>query len=407
MTTTTEGPDQIHIRSSSAQPTSPPPWATPSAHKDGGALRAEPTQMTALRSSAPLKALHFPADRGFQQALLRRVNDYFASVAPRRAQGDAGLHLKTALILGASASCYALLLVSSRWWQAVPLAVALGFLAALIGFNIQHDGGHRAYSPVPWRNRLAAATLDLIGGSSYLWHWKHAVFHHGRANVSGHDTDISVGRLVRLEPQQRREFFHRWQFIYIWALYGLMTVRWQCYDDFREVIGGAIGPHRIPRPRGIELTIFAVGKLLFIGLAFGVPLLFQPPWCVLLGYLIASATLGITLAVVFQLAHNTALVEFPAAPAASGLMPHSWAEHQVLTAADFSRSNSVLTWLLGGLNFQIEHHLLPHISHVHYPALSPLVEATCREHGLPYREHRSLASGLAAHVAWLRHLGRG
>ena len=362
--------------------------------------------MTIDHSPTSLTALHFPPDRGFQQALLRRVNDHFASVAPRRRQGNAALRLKTALILGASAGCYGLLLLASTWWQAVPLAAALGFLAALIGFNVQHDGGHRAYSPVRWRNRLAAATLDLIGGSSYLWHWKHAVFHHGRANVAGHDTDISVGRLVRLEPQQPREFFHRWQYLYIWPLYGLMTIRWQCYDDFREVLNGAIGPHRIPRPRGIELAIFGLGKLLFFSLVFFVPLLFQPLWCVLIGYLIASATLGITLAVVFQLAHNTALVDFPQAPEASGLMPHSWAEHQVLTAADFSRSNTVLTWLLGGLNFQIEHHLLPHISHVHYPALSPLVEATCREHGLPFREHRSLSMGIAAHVAWLRHLGR-
>lgn len=336
---------------------------------------------------------------------MQRVDAYFAGVA-LAPQGDLSLRLKTTVILGASVTCYGLLLVATSWWQAVPLALALGMLAALIGFNIQHDGGHRAYSPVRWRNRLAAATLDLIGGSSYLWQWKHAIFHHGRANIAGHDTDINVGRLVRLEPQQRREFFHRWQFIYIWALYGLMTIRWQCYDDFREVVTGTIGPHRIPRPRGLELLIFILGKLCFIGAILIIPLFFQPWWCVAVGYALASATLGITLAVVFQLAHNTALVAFPRAPDESGLMPHTWAEHQVLTSANFSRSSAVLTWLLGGLNFQIEHHLFPHISHVHYPALSPLVEATCREHGIPYREHRTFLAGVVAHAAWLRHLGR-
>ncbi len=336
---------------------------------------------------------------------MQRVNAYFADVA-LVPQGDLSLRLKTIAILCASATCYGLLLAATSWWQAVPLALALGMLAALIGFNIQHDGGHRAYSPVRWRNRLAAAALDVIGGSSYLWQWKHAIFHHGRPNIAGHDTDINVGRLVRLEPQQQREFFHRWQFIYIWALYGLMTIRWQCYDDFREVVTGTIGLHRIPRPRGFELLIFISGKLCFIGLVLIIPLFFHPWWCVLIGYALASMLLGITLAVVFQLAHNTALVAFPHAPDESGLMPHTWAEHQVLTAANFSRSNTVLTWLLGGLNFQIEHHLFPHISHVHYPALSPLVEATCREHGVPYREHRNFFAGVVAHAAWLRHLGR-
>ncbi len=330
--------------------------------------------------------------------------EYFRTTGQTR--GTWGLWLKSALLLATYAGSYVLLVFfATTWLQAVPLAILLGVTAALVGFNIQHDGGHQAYSVSAWRNRLAAAALDLIGASSYLWHWKHAVFHHGFSNLSGHDTDISVGRVLRLEPHQARLPHHRWQHVYIWFLYGLMAARWQLYDDFREVINGAIGPHRIPRPRGRELAIFIVGKIVFIGLALVLPMVFHPIWAVLLLYGLASYTLGFVLSVTFQLAHNTALVEFPTPPA-DGRLTHSWAEHQLLTTADFSRRSRVVTWLLGGLNFQIEHHLFPQISHVHYPALSPIIEATCREHGLVFREHQTFIGGVRAHFRWLRELGR-
>jgi linoleoyl-CoA desaturase len=349
--------------------------------------------------------LSFPPDDGFQRALHQRVMAYVATLPERRTDGGWTLIGKTTLLLAATALCYGLLVfIANAWWQALPLAVLLGLLAALIGFNIQHDGGHRAFSTIQWRNRAAAATLDLLGASSYLWRWKHGVFHHGFANIAGHDTDISVGRLVRLEPQQQREAHHRWQHLYIWALYGLMAIRWQLVDDIREVAAGAIGPHRIPRPRGGEMVLFIGGKVAFLALAFGLPLLCHPVLNVLLLYVVVTATLSLALALVFQLAHNTALCDFPVAPAA-GRMQHSWARHQLMTTADFARDSKVLTWLLGGLNFQIEHHLFPHLSHVHYPALSPLVEETCREYGIEFREHPSLLAGLRAHVAWLRALG--
>jgi linoleoyl-CoA desaturase len=320
-------------------------------------------------------------------------------------RGTPSLWLKTVLILSAYAAVYAALVwAAAAWWQAVPLAILLGIIAALIGFNIQHDGGHQAYGRRAWQNRLAAATLDLIGASSYLWQWKHAVFHHGFTNVPGQDTDIDVGRVLRLEPGQPLLAHHRWQHLYIWLLYGLMAPRWQLYDDFREVLTGRIGPHSVPRPKGRELTIFIAGKVIFITLIFGIPLCFHPWWEVVLLYGLSAYSLGFTLSIVFQLAHNTGLVEFPQDQA--GRLDRSWAEHQLATTADFSPRSPVLTWFLGGLNFQIEHHLFPHISHVHYPALAPIVAATCRTHDLTYRTHHTFIAGLAAHYAWLRAMGR-
>jgi linoleoyl-CoA desaturase len=351
--------------------------------------------------------VHFAVDCGFYQTLRDRVTAHFEARRDSRRHATLGLRIKAGLILGAYIGVYvALVWFVSSWLLAIGLAMLLGVLAALIGFNIQHDGGHAAYSDRPWQNRLAAATIEMIGASSYLWHWKHAVFHHGFANIAGQDTDISVGRVLRLEPQQERLPHHRWQHLYIWMLYGLMAVRWQLYDDFREGIVGQVGQHRIPRPKGRELAIFIAGKVLFISMALVIPMFFHPIWVVVGLYLLASYTLGFVLSVVFQLAHNTARSDFPVPDPKTGRLEHTWAVHQLLTTTDFSRRSPVVTWLLGGLNYQIEHHLFPHISHVHYPQLSPIVEAVCREHGLPFREHPSFFAGLQAHFAWLRLMGK-
>jgi linoleoyl-CoA desaturase len=164
----------------------------------------------------------------------------------------------------------------SVWWQALLLAVLLGLTMAGIGFNVQHDAGHHGYSNHPWVNKLMSLTLDMIGGSSYLWHWKHGVFHHTYVNITGHDTDIDLGALGRLTPYQRRLPFHRWQHLYLWPLYGLMAIKWHLYDDFHDTITGQIRGHRVPRPRGWDLATFLGGKAVFFTLAFGVPLLLHP-----------------------------------------------------------------------------------------------------------------------------------
>jgi linoleoyl-CoA desaturase len=250
-----------------------------------------------------------------------------------------------------------------------------------------------------------AMTLELIGGSSYLWRWKHGVFHHSYVNVTGHDTDIDLGSLARLAPHQKRLAFHRWQHLYLWPLYGLLTIKWQCFDDFRKLLRGRINQHRVPRPLGWELVIFIAGKAAFFALAFVIPMQFHPPAVVLCYYAVSGIVMGFLLSVVFQVAHCVEEAEFPAPRASTGRLDHAWAVHQAQTSVDFCRGSRIVSWLVGGLNFQIEHHLFPRISHVHYPALSRLVEQTCREFGIRYTVHRSFWAGIGSHFRWLRRMG--
>ena len=351
------------------------------------------------------RTLKFATDSAFQLELRRRVDEYFRTTG-RRERDCWQMYVKTAIILAGLAISYLLLVFAAHaWWQGVPLAVLVGLAAAGIGFNVQHDGGHHAYSDYRSVNKLMAMMLDLMGGSSYFWYWKHVVFHHTYVNVTGHDTDINLGILGRVTPHQTRLAFHRWQHLYLWPFYGLLAVKWQFVDDFRRLIAGRIGSYRVRRPTGWDLVILVAGKATFFAWAFGIPLLFHPGQTVLVYYGVATVVLGTALSVVFQLAHCVEQAAFPLPLAGTERIEQAWAIHQAETTVDFARPSRVVTWLLGGLNFQIEHHLFPRISHVNYPAISKLVEQTCRDFGVPYTEHGSFREGIASHFRWLRRMG--
>ena len=315
------------------------------------------------------------------------------------------MYAKTAVIaVWAAGSYVALVFGAATWWQGMLAAVSFALSAAAVGFNIQHDGAHGSYSGSTRSNRIMAFGLDLLGGSSYLWHWKHNVFHHGYPNVVGMDEDLDVGPLARLAPAQRRRFAHRFQHVYMWILYGCVAFKWQLVDDFREMFRGRIGSHPIPRPRGREVVVFVAGKAAFVTLWFCVPALVRPLWVVGIFYAGTAFVLGLVLGVVFQTAHCVEGATFTAGHA--GRLDRDWAAHQVESTVDFARDSRLVTWYLGALNFQIEHHLFPRVSHVHYPALAPIVEAVCRQYGVRYRVLRTFSAAVAAHYRWLRRLGR-
>ncbi|MEX0777919.1 MAG: acyl-CoA desaturase [Phycisphaeraceae bacterium] len=346
----------------------------------------------------------FVGDKAFQVELHRRIAEFFRQTG-RRERDCPPMYVKTVILLTLFFGLYVLLVFFAQtWWQALSLAILLGLATAGIGLDVQHDGGHHGYSTRPWINKLMAMTLDLIGGSSYVWHYRHTVLHHTYVNITGHDTDIDLGALGRVTPYQKRLKIHRWQHYYMWPLYGLMAIRWQIFGDYLDVIRGRIGEHPIPRPRGWDLALFIGGKLTFLALALSLPMIFHSWWIVLIFYAVAGMTAGITLSVVFQLAHTVEEAEF-VAPTEANLVENAWAIHQVESTVDFTRRSRVAAWLLGGLNYQIEHHLFPRICHVNYPAMSPIVEQACQDFGVKYHAHPTFWAGIASHFRWLRKMG--
>jgi len=355
---------------------------------------------------SPLK---FSASDRFVRELRKRVDAYFEQTG--KSKRDCWqMYLKTAVIIGWFLATYvALVFFASAWYVVLPLAVVLGLAVACIGFNIQHDGGHKAYSDKQWVNRMMALSLDFMGGSSYLWDWKHNAIHHTYPNIHGHDDDIEISFLGRLSPHQRHYSFHRFQKYYLWVLYGFLAIKWHLIDDFFQLFKSKIGSHKIPRPKGKDLAVFIMGKIVFFSMAFFIPMMFHP-WYIVVGvYMLAAFVSGVVLAVVFQLAHCVEGAQFPAPvvmPDGHERMSNNFFVHQLETTVDFARTSWLACFFLGGLNFQVEHHLFHKICHIHYPALSKVVEETCREFGVTYSVHKSFTSALAAHYRWLVTMGK-
>lgn len=337
-------------------------------------------------------------------ALRADVDEYFRSGHANR-RDSPRMWIKTTVILLWFFGSYALLLFGHLHIVGnILTAISLGLATAGIGFNVMHDGCHGSFSRSPGANRWLGRTLDMLGGSSYVWRHQHNRAHHTFTNVAGHDEDIEMGALIRLSPNQPLMFHHRFQFIYIWFLYALLVPKWVFVDDYVALGRGQVGTTKMRFPRGSELAVFVGGKLLSGMMIFGLPLLLHPARDVLPLFALWAAVAGVVLAVVFQLAHAVTGTEFPTA---EGVEPaRSFARHQLATTADFAPRNRLLTWYVGGLNFQIEHHLFPRIAHSNYPALASIVRARATEAGAPYLIHDTFFAAIRAHHRHLVAMGR-
>ena len=350
--------------------------------------------------------IKFADCEGFHRELRARVKTFFA--APENSARDVpGIYWKSFVILAWTFGSYLLMFWFTAWWQILLLSASLGLAMAAVGFNIQHDGGHSAYSERRWINRIMAYTMDLIGASSYVWKHRHNIIHHTYTNITGHDGDVDLGFLGRLTPHQPRLSFHRFQQYYLWPLYGFVTAKWHLLDDFNSVIRGKIGETSFPRPKGKDLFYFLGGKAIFFSMAFVIPVIVGFPWYMAAGvYFLATFLQGIVMSMVFQLAHVIEDAEFPMPEGDSMKMEAAWAVHQVQTTVNFAMESRIVSWYTGGLNYQIEHHLFPHVCHLNYPKLSKVVASVCDEFGVEYNKYDTVTGAVAAHYRWLKEMGQ-
>jgi linoleoyl-CoA desaturase len=342
----------------------------------------------------------------FAEAVKSRVAAYFASTGISE-RGDWRLYGKTLF-------AYALLVVSyvslvwgvQTGWGALLAAFGMVQGYVLIAFNVMHDGAHGSYSHKNWVNRLAGASMDFIGSSALLWRQKHNQLHHTYTNIDGKDDDISLGSLMRLSPNQPWRPWHRLQHWYAPLLYSLLTLYLAAYSDWQKLITGRIGSTPLQSHNWRDWAYFLTTKTAYVIYALVIPMLFHPVWLVLLVFLGIHALFGLTLSLVFQLAHTVEGPNFPLPDPANGRMADDWATHQMQTTADFAPRNWLATFYMGGLNFQVEHHLFHHVSHVHYPAISGIVRETCHEYGVPYHCFGTVREAVASHFKFLRRMGQ-
>jgi linoleoyl-CoA desaturase len=348
----------------------------------------------------------FAARGAFSRDLEAAANAYFVKLGRSR-RDVPSMYLKSGVILiWFLASWAVLVFVASGALQGALSAISLGLSIAGVGMSVQHDANHGAYSKHVWINRVFGSSLDVMGVCSFIWRPKHNVFHHTFTNVEGVDFDLDFGALARLSPEQPRRRWHRYQHLYLWFFYGFLLPKWVFFDDFVILRRRLIGKHALPPPSRLALAGFVGWKLFFVAWAVVIPALFHPLWQVLVFHGVAAFTLGATLGTVFQLAHCTSEATFAKAPMAGNKIENEWAVHQLETCVDFAPKSRLVTWFVGGLNYQVEHHLFPKVCHLHYPALARVVAEVAGRHGLRHRSHATFAGAIASHFKHLHLMGR-
>ncbi len=287
------------------------------------------------------------------------------------------------------------------------LCLILGFNLAVIGFNIMHEGGHQSFSKHSWLNNTSAYFLNVLGGNTYYWKIKHNVNHHTYTNIEGMDSDIDVKPFMRLHEGQPIHSYHRFQHIYWFVLYGISYLAWVFYEDFQKYCSGKVSKINERKLLALkEHFIFWITKILFIVVYMVIPIIMVGWWQWLIGFFII--TFHVRTFHQHCISTRTCYrrnCSFTQQVLWTKHEKQEWAVHQISSTANFGTSSKFLHWLLGGLNFQIEHHLFPRVSHIHYPAISLLVKEACKESNIVYHEYTSMFKAVIAHILHLRELG--
>ena len=300
--------------------------------------------------------------------------------------------------------------VVSSLWPVLFMWVLMGFGMSGIGLSVMHDSIHGAYSKNKRVNATLGYLISFIGGFKENWRLQHNVLHHSFTNIDGYDEDIKQS-IMRFSPTQERKKMHRYQFLYAPFLYSLMTIYWFSAKDFVGLI--RYKKNNLLEKQGLNyrklLTELIINKTWYVALFLILPIILisLPWWQVTIGFVIMHFICGLMLALIFQPAHVIEETSFYKATDNNGSMENSWAVHQMKTTANFANRSVFLSWFVGGLNYQIEHHLFPNICHVHYRKISGIVKKTAQEFNVPYHQHDTFFDAVTSHFKLLYQLGTG
>jgi linoleoyl-CoA desaturase len=368
-----------------------------------------------LRKTLPVEAkapnIRFNTkQRQFFKVLHERVDAYFKTESKSRF-GNWTIWVKTVLMFSLYLIPFFLMLfgVFTGNWGVLLGYFIMGLGMAGIGLGIMHDANHGSVSKNQWINNLLSYSLNFVGGHNKNWQMQHNHLHHTYTNIEGHDEDIAPLGFLRFSPHAPLRKIHRFQFLYAWFFYGLMTFMWVTTKDFNQLI--RYNKMGLLKQRGLnfnkELFLIISTKIFYYAYVVALPIIFfQCDWWIIpIAFMVKQFTSGIILAAIFQPAHVVEATDFPM-PDKTGHMETDWSIHQLHTTANFAPKNWLLSWYVGGLNYQVEHHLFPAISHIHYKKLSPIVQQTAKEFNLPYYSERYFIGALWSHQKMLWRLGR-
>lgn len=344
----------------------------------------------------------------FFRTLNSRVNNYFKENNIQKT-GNWKLYVKTIILFSIFLTPYFLIVTLNDmpFWLFLLLSIVIGIGMAGIGMNVMHDGNHGSYSTKNWVNKFMGGTIYILAGNVYNWQVQHNVLHHTYTNIIGHDEDLDAGRVIRFSKDAKWHSFHRFQQYYSIFLYGLLTFNWALTTDFRQMrayLKRKLSYGEAKSPKFLWTTL-VITKIIYFSVWIVLPMILGVTWWkVLVGFFLMHYTAGLILSVVFQLAHVVEDTVNPK-PNDAGEMENTWAIHQLFTTVNFAPKNRIVNWYTGGLNHQIEHHLFPNISHVHYGKIGKIVKETAKDCNLPYHEYNTMRDAVIAHFKHLKNLG--
>ncbi|MEZ4937357.1 MAG: acyl-CoA desaturase [Crocinitomicaceae bacterium] len=361
-----------------------------------------------------IKSVKFSAQKksDFVLTLNERVSNYFKENKISK-YGNYRMYLKALFMFALYLTPYFFLVLGgfTNIWIIVGLYATMGVGMAGIGLSVMHDACHGTFSKIPWINTIMSYSMNMLGGNKDNWVLQHNVMHHTYTNVDGMDDDINAPEfLLRFSPHKKKYKAHRFQHIYAWFFYGFMTLVWCLpHRDIRQLWhykkSGVINTQN--KKYGQMLTELIIGKIFFFSYMLVVPMLVLdiPWWSTLLLFVMMQYISGFILSIIFQPAHVMEDAMYPL-PKEDGKIENSMLEHQLHTTCNFAPKSRLFYWFVGGLNYQIEHHLFPHICHIHYKKLSKIVKETAQEFNLPYNSQPTFAKAIIEHGKMLKKLGR-
>lgn len=346
------------------------------------------------------------ANTDFAATLRKRVNNYFKETGKTK-KADSKMVLKIVVYMVGLALSYTSLLVFDSFAISLISWSFVGWFAAMVALNVCHDAIHGALSTNQKTNTLFGKAFNVLGANDYVWKYSHNMVHHSYTNVQDHDEDVDAIPFVRTSPHQKHRFYHRFQQFYAMLFYGLATISWVFIKDYVKMSKGKIGETNMPITAKLVLQMVAF-KLIYYSIFLVIPLMVMPfsIGLILAGFCLMHWVEGFTIGTIFMLAHLVEDVHFPM-PDDQGNIDSNWAAHQLYTTSNFAQKSQFVGFVTGGLNFQVEHHLFPDICHVHYPAISQIVEETAKEYNLPYNTQPTLFKALRSHLRFLTIMGRG
>lgn len=346
----------------------------------------------------------------FYKTLKSRVNAYFKENNIAKTANSA-MVFKTFALLALFLTPYGFLYNQSLpMWAYYILWAIMGFGMAGVGLSVMHDANHGAYSRKEWVNTLVSNVMILLGGSARNWRIQHNVLHHTYTNVTDHDEDIDPPLfMLRFSPHSKHYAIHKFQHLYAWFFYGMMTLFWYLTKDYQQAFRykkkGLIESQGVTFTQHMTRIIFF--KFIYTGIFLFLPIYFGGAnWLTnVLGFVLMQFICGLILAMIFQPAHVVPTSTFPM-PNDSGVVEADWAVSQLYNTANFAPKSKLFSWYVGGLNFQVEHHLFPSICHIHYKKIATIVEQTAQEYNLPYYSYNTFFAALSEHTKMLKNLGK-